>query len=164
MKIFTLLICIVLLTSCNSNNVINKSYTNDNLNLIGTWKCSEMRNHRGEKIETYNHGFGEIKAGGPQIRLNENGTYEKIFTPTNTDSGFWKLNQELMTIEYDLYIDSTDWIGKDLIKKGLAVRQKDGNYYERITDEILKLNEDEMILNKRGNQLVYNKQETEHNK
>jgi hypothetical protein len=117
-----------------------------------------MRNHRGEKIESYNHGFGEIKAGGPQIRLNENGTYEKIFTPTNTDSGYWKLNQKLMIIEYSLYIDSTDWIGKDLIKKGLAEKQKDGNYYERITDQILKLSGDEMILNKRGNQLVYVKQ------
>jgi len=47
----------------------------------------------------------------------------------NTDVGNWKFNPETMTIEHDLYIDSTDFVGKDLIRQKLAVKSSDGNYY-----------------------------------
>ena len=160
MKNSLLYFLIIYLLSCHSNKMMNEQNFINKKQLIGTWEYIEMRNSKGEKIESYDLSFGEIKASGPEIKLMNDGTYMKKFTPTNTDYGFWKYNPKQMTIEYDLFIDSTDWIGKDLIKKGLAIKQKDGNYYEKIEDKILEFKNDTMILNNRGYKIVYKKTQT----
>lgn len=60
-------------------------------------------------------------------------------------------------IEHDLYIDSTDFVGKDLIRQKLAVKSSDGNYYERIEDKTLKIEKEEMLIDNRGLIDVYRK-------
>ena len=153
-----LVVLINLIFSCNSIKPIKNSSNDYSIKLIGIWNFVEMRNSKGEKIDFYNAGFAVVKATGPQIFYYKDKTYKKIFVPDKADTGFWHFNEETMTIEYDLFIDSTDWIGKDLIKNGLAVKQSDGNYYERVTDKVLKFNDRELILNRRGYQSVFKKE------
>ncbi|ANH83224.1 hypothetical protein A8C56_21595 [Niabella ginsenosidivorans] len=117
-----------------------------------------MRDDKGKKIKSYSNGYMMVNAGGPTIIFNSDGTYKKIFTPQNADTGFWRFDSLKMYIHYDLYIDSTDWVGKDLIKTGEAVKYPNGNYYEKIQDKILRYDDPELILDERGSQMVFKKQ------
>lgn len=141
-----LILYIVFLFSCSSNNT-----------LVGVWNYSETRNYKGEKIDSYREKFGEVNASGPQIVFKKNGTYQKIFRPQKIDSGNWRFNKKLMSIEYDLLIDSSDWVGRSLIEKGLAIKYDDGLYYERLEDKVIELKRGHLVLDSRGNQTVYRK-------
>lgn len=150
-----LIILPLLLFACTTNKFQPASTIDIGTRLPGTWNFKEMKNSKGKTVEFYDLGYGKTKATGPQIILNLDGSYQKKFTLEKIDSGYWKFNTQLMDIEYDLLIDSTDWIGKSVIKNKLATLKDDGNYYERITDHIIDFSESNMILNHRGYQLVY---------
>lgn len=123
--------------------------------LVGTWTFLEMRNNKNKKIESYSNGHMIVDATGPTIVFNQDGTFRKIFTPQNEERGYWRYDTTRKLINYDLYIDSTDWVGKDLIKRGEASKYPDGKYYEKIRDIIVRHTATELILNERGSQMVF---------
>lgn len=145
----------IILSAGYINKTIKNIASDPDKRLIGTWEYVEMRNMNGEKITSYKQSFGTVLASGPEITFLADGTFKKKFLANNIQTGLWQLDDKAMIINYDLYIDSTDFVGKDLIKKGLAVKQHDGNYYERISTQILHLMDSELILYERGNQVVY---------
>lgn len=152
MKILIYSLTIFTLNCCAS--FAQKKYSEK---LIGIWNYIETRDKNDNKIFEYEESFGKITANGPKIIFYSDYTFKKIFTPKNIDIGKWKLNKKTMTVAYDLYIDSTDFIGKDLIKKGLALKQNDGKYYEKIEDKIIQFKNDEIIFEERGLFLIYKK-------
>lgn len=166
MKYIYSLIIILFLSSCykiktenQTSKVPNKFLSNlKSEDIIGSWNFVETRDINGKKLDSYEGSFGTVQATGPKLIYKADFTYEKVFTPKNTDTGNWKLNSKTNTIEHNLYIDSTDFIGKDLIKKKLAVKSENGKYYERIEDKIINLEKDEMLIDNRGLIDVYKKE------
>ena len=147
---------VLLLTNCSQKvKTDKKDWTNV---IIGTWNFVETRDPNGNKLESYEGSFGTVQATGPKLIYNSDFTYNMVFTPKNTDIGNWKFNSETMTIEHDLYIDSSDFVGKDLIRQKLAIKSSDGKYYERIDDKILKIENEEMLIDNRGLINVYKKE------
>ncbi len=118
--------------------------------LIGSWEFVQTQDLNGNKLERYEGSFGTVNAIGPKLIYNKDSTYNKVFTPKNTDKGKWRFNEKTMTIEHDLFIDSTTWVGQDLIKRGLAEKKKDGNYYELIEDKVLKIEDGKIYIDNRG--------------
>jgi hypothetical protein len=53
-----------------------------------------------------------------------------------------------MTIEH-IYI-LKDFVGKDLIRQKTSLKSSDGKYYERIDDKIIKIENEEMLIDNRG--------------
>jgi hypothetical protein len=166
MKFTYSLITILLLSSCfkvktekNQASIIETKNSSviKSEDIIGSWKFIETLDMNGKKLENYEGSFGTVQATGPKLIYKSNSTYEKIFTPKNTDIGNWKFNTKTNTIEHDLYIDSTDFVGKDLIRQKLAVKFQDGKYYERIEDRVIKIEKGEMFIDNRGLINVYKK-------
>jgi hypothetical protein len=156
MKYIYCIFSILLLANCSQKIKTDKTdLTNV---IIGSWNFVETRDPNGNKIESYDGSFGTVQATGPKLIYKPDFTYNKVFTPKNTDVGNWKFNSQTMTIEHDLYIDSTDFVGKDLIRQKLAVKSANGNYYERIEDKILKIEKEEMLIDNRGLIDVYKKE------
>jgi hypothetical protein len=122
---FCLLFMPILLSGCFSSKVGGSSYSTK---LVGSWSYIETRDSQGKKIE-YDDSVKTL-INEPRLVYKTNFIYRKIFTPENSDTGKWKFNIKTMTIEHHLFIDSTDFVGKDLIRQGLAIKQKDGKYYE----------------------------------
>jgi hypothetical protein len=142
----------------STNNKIQESNIDQTDKIVGEWEFIKTTDINGNKLENYQGSFGTVQATGPKLIYNKDKTYIKIFTPKNSDKGFWKFNSETSTIEHDLFIDNTDFIGQDLIKKKLAVKKSDGKYYELIEDKILKIENDEMLIDNRGLIDVYKKE------
>lgn len=157
MKYFKFYIVLIILLSCspvskNTTSIKSLDLTNE---IIGVWEFLEMTDKQGNKLDSYKTGFGTVTATGPKLIYNKNKTYIKVFTPNNSDKGYWRFNPQLSTIEHDLFIDSTDFIGKDLIKNKLAIKKPDGNYYELIEDKILKFEKNQLFIDHRGLINVY---------
>ena len=151
LKIIALLF---VLSSCNSAKKI--SYPNSkNLikkELVGVWEFEILHDEDGNKVDTIWHGFGHEIPRGPLITLKEDGTYLQQFTPKNIDSGKWYFDEEKKTIVYLLYYEQPyDFVSKDLIKRGHAKKDKNGDYYEIVTSKIYKYSQNELILIERGN-------------
>lgn len=141
----------------NTRYVIGDYNSSDSTHkIVGVWKFVTTDPH-GNKLNSYQASFGTIEATGPKLFYNKDGTFTQIFKPENSYSGYWRFNPKTSTIEHDLYIDSTDWIGQDLIKRKLAIKKSDGKYYELIEHRVLKLSNDEMWINNRGLINVYKK-------
>lgn len=151
-KSYILIVTSILFLSFTSIKSIQTDYVKM---LIGSWSYIETRDEQGKKIESDN--ALRTLMNEPNLVYESNFTYRKIFTPESSDTGKWKFNTKTMTIEHDLFIDSTDFVGKDLIKQGLAIKQKDGKYYEENNDKVIKLMDNELIIDRYGMQIVYKK-------
>ena len=159
-KLGILLGCFIILMACNFTKPVtsNHDYCKQ---LIGTWEYIETRNEEDEIITFYDEKFGEltmkIMTVGPTIILFPDKSYKKIFTPENTDTGYWSFNNSTMTIEYDLCIDSTTLTGELLIENGQAIKQKDGKYYERIEDKVVLFEREKLVIDELGRKVVFQK-------
>ncbi len=151
-KSFKLIIISLLFLSFSTSKVVQNNYEKI---LFGSWAYIETRDEQGKKIDSNDP--LRVLMNEPNLIYKSNFTYKKIFTPESSDIGKWKFNTKTMTIEHDLFIDSTDFVGKDLIKQGLAIKQKDGKYYEENNDKVLKLMDNELIIDRYGMQIVYKK-------
>jgi hypothetical protein len=153
-RLFTFLTGLILL-SCSkflSTSTLPTFQPNDsNKDLIGTWEFFEMRDDQNKKVDTIRNGMGYEIAAGPLLNYKNDGTYTKRFTPTNTDEGIWTFDPKSNAIIHYLLIDSTEMIGKDLIKRRLATKYNDGNYYEIINDKIIIKSKNEIEVYRREN-------------
>lgn len=145
MKKSAFILFIIIIISCSGAK--NSTYRNL---IIGSWEFVQTQDLNGNKLESYEGSFGTVNATGPKLIYKKDSTYNKVFTPKNTDKGKWRFNEKTMTIEHDLFIDSTSWVGQDLIKRGLAEKKKDGNYYELIEDKVLKIEDGKIYIDNRG--------------
>lgn len=127
--------------------------------LIGTWKFVELRDKDYKKVDTIKHPFGYEIPEGPLLIYNADGTYSKQFTPKNTDKGKWYYDNDKKAIVHHLYYTKPyDFASKDLITRGHAIKDKNGEYYEIITDNIINLSNDKLILLERqGRQRTFKK-------
>lgn len=127
--------------------------------MIGTWKFVELRDKDYKKVDTIKHPFGYEIPEGPLLIYNADGTYSKQFTPKNTDKGKWYFDNDKKAIVHHLYYTKPyDFASKDLIARGHAVKDKNGEYYEIITDNIINLSYDKLILLERqGRQRTFKK-------
>ena len=151
---FSLIGCNFLKNTKEKKFKLNKS----NSDLVGAWEFVGRLDKDGNKIDTIWYGKVWEVASGPLITFYQNGTYSKKFTPKNTDTGKWVYNSKKELLILFLYIDSTDWIGKDLIKRNMAVKHKDNEYYEELEYKILRLTPDTLqYLDYSGRNMIYKK-------
>jgi len=144
--IFGITLIGTLLYSCKSKQMILKhetfSVNEMNSDFIGTWEFVKRLDTNGQKVDTIWHGQAYEIAKGPLTIFKEDGTYSKQFTPKNTDVGIWQYYSDSKTMTLYLLIDPNNWIGKDLISKGLAKQYDDGKYYEALEYKIVRITSD----------------------
>ncbi len=121
--------------------------------LIGTWEFVELRDAQGNKIDTIFHNVPglDIKGWeipqGPLRIYNSNGTYSKQFTSQNTDTGTWYYHKRKdAIIQLLTYIKPYSTAKKYMIDNGYAKQNENGEYYGIITERIVELTEDKLIL------------------
>ena len=151
LKIISLLF---LLNSCKSTQVISHtdSTTQVSKELVGVWEFEVLKDHNGIKLDTVWHRFGFEIPEGPTITLKQDGTYLKQFTPKNIDTGKWYYDEEKQTIFYLLYYSKPYGpVAKDLIQRGQAKKDSNGDYYEEITSKVFEFSKDKLTLVERGN-------------
>lgn len=120
--------------------------------FIGVWEFVVLKDEYGRKIDTIRHGMGYEIPKGPLITLRKNGTYSKMFTPKNTDNGKWFFDEKTNSIKYLLYYDKPyDFVEQDLINRGHAKKDENGEYYEIITDKVFENSKTELTLIEREN-------------
>lgn len=135
--------------------------------LIGTWEFVELRDAQGNKVDTIFYNVpGLDKQGweipkGPLLTYNSDGTYSKQFTPQNTDTGKWHYNKKKKAIIQMFYYEKPyKMAAQYLIDKGHAKKDENGDYYEVITDEVVELTDDKLIiLEREGRQRTFKKKE-----
>ena len=158
--LISILICSLIIGCKFSKNIQEEkiSFNESNSDLVGTWKFVKMIDQYGNKIDTIWHGQACEIVTGPLTTFNQDGTYTKIFTPKNTDTGKWIFDSQEKLLTLFLYIDSTYWVGKHLINIKLAVKHQDNNYYEKLEYRILKLTPDTLqILSSGKRNMIYRK-------
>lgn len=125
-------------------------------NLKGVWDFIEVVDEDGKKIKSTERDMKgsplgnkiKIKASGPTMILNEDGSYELEFTPENIDKGNWYLSGtdtivfQLVTKKgsgsYNMLKSAADIFGKEL------KYDKDGNIVENNPRVSEKLESDKM--------------------
>jgi hypothetical protein len=135
--------------------------------LIGTWEFVELRDSEGNKVDTIWFDIpipGETTRGyeipaGPLMVFNEDGTYSFQFTPVNTDYGEWSYDEKKKVIDRKLIYSKPQGVAAQyLIDMGYAKKDKNGNYYELHTDEVVVLTSDKLIIKeKEGRQRTFRK-------
>lgn len=121
--------------------------------LIGTWEFVELRDAQGNKVDTIFHNVPALdKQGweipkGPLLTYISDGTYSKQFTPQNTDRGKWYYDKKKKAIIHKLYYSKPyGTAAQYLIDKGHAKQDENSDYYEVITDEVVELTDDKLII------------------
>ena len=151
----------LLLTLTLNNSLFGQTENADSLKkeLIGTWDFVELHDKDNNKVDTIRHGQGFEIPKGPLLTYRHDGTYSKQFTPKNTDNGKWYFDSDKIAIIHLLYYEKPySFAAKYLIDKGHAKQDKNGDYYEIITDKVVELTENKLILLEReGRQRTFKK-------
>uniref|UniRef100_UPI00404A7DF5 hypothetical protein n=1 Tax=Flavobacterium sp. TaxID=239 RepID=UPI00404A7DF5 len=126
--------------------------------LTGVWEIEKVIDKDGNEVEYITREMKDsplgneiqIKATGPKIILNEDGSYELEFTPKNTDKGKWFLESSTTLIfqlvtkkgsgSYNMLKSAAEMFGKTL------KYDEDGNIVENNKQEITKLKSDELLI------------------
>lgn len=127
--------------------------------LIGNWEFVELRSDENKKVDTIKHPNGIEIATGPLLTYRSDGTYSKQFTPQHTDNGKWFYDYEKKAIIQTLqYKKPYDFATKYMIDHGYAKKDQNGDYFETITDNVIELTNDKLILSEReGRQREFKK-------
>lgn len=170
MKIkYLLTILITLITlSGKAQSKLNENVEVEKL-LIGEWNFIKTVDEKNNEVKyitkDYKNPFGEdiqVAAIGPELNLNQDHTYLMKFTEINSEIGNWKLLSNNMII-YKMIIRKNSKNAQLVYEtqKLLDVKwdlDKQGNYINTSTDEIISINEDEMrIKYEKKYILIYNK-------
>jgi hypothetical protein len=126
--------------------------------LSGVWEIEKVIDKDGKVVESITREMKgsplgneiQIKATGPKMTLNQDGSYELQFTPENTDKGNWFLESPTSLIlqlvtkkgtsSYNMLKNAAEMFGKTL------KYDKDGNIVENNKREITKLESDELLI------------------
>lgn len=175
MNVVRMIFILILITSCKNPNIIDSEKQTTRIEvtevkteivLVGNWEFKVLQNKNEDKLDTIRntrltHQFGGFElVNRADIKFNGDGTYEKQFTPTNIDTGKWEFDDKSNEIIFYLFIDPETFVGKDLIKKGLAVKHSDGKYYERLTEKLISVTENELRIIEKSNRIkVYKRKD-----
>jgi len=153
------------------NNQID--ITNSEKNLIGEWKFVKTIDQNGNEVKKIsldrNMPNGKpmtLVAKGPDIIINSDGTYTKIFTPENSDNGNWRIKSS-NEIEYEMVIPENSRQGKLIIQTQKILPNKkwrkddNGNFLDSSSDKIIELTEKEMKVEYEESYLLVYKKVTE---
>lgn len=153
-----------------SNEKIETSFKNLERILVGKWNYIETLDKNNESVKhtirKYPNGKEmKIVASGPNITINENGTYEKKFTEQNSDFGNWKFLSD-KEIEYELVTPINSKSGNLITKTQQFLNKKwekdgKGNYIEKITETILSLTDSVMKIQYQNDYILIYKKEVE---
>lgn len=147
--------------------------------LFGTWEFVEARDRDGNKVDSIRHGAPleatdesgnkvdtailsalsgwEIPAG-PRTKYSPDHTFSMAFTTINIDRGSWYFDYNEQAIIHHLYYDKPyDFAAKALIKRGHALKDEKGEYYEVITVRLIDLTPSRLIVMERGRMYNYRK-------
>ena len=122
--------------------------------LIGKWEyiktVDKENNSIQHTIRKYPNGEEmKIVASGPDITINKDGTYIKVFTPENSDTGNWRIKSE-NEIEYEMVIPKDSRQGRLILQTQKLLPNKkwrkddNGNFLDASSDKIIELTETEM--------------------
>jgi len=144
----------LIISSCNSTKDISSAILKGEIKkeIIGVWEFEILNDENGNKVDTIWHGMGYEIPQGPLITFKEDGTYAMQFTPKNIDKGKWYFDEAKQTIFCLLYYEKPyDFVSKDLIKRGHAKKDENGDYYEIVTNKVYKYSMSELVLIERKN-------------
>jgi len=126
--------------------------------LTGVWEIEKVIDKDGKEVESITREMKgsplgneiQIKATGPKMTLNQDGSYELQFTPENTDKGNWFLESSTSLIlqlvtkkgtnSYNMLKSAAEMFGKTL------KFDEDGNIVENNKREIIKLESNELLI------------------
>lgn len=138
-------LCFSSLNAQTSETITNK--------LIGKWDYLKTIDSEKTSVEyiikKYPNGKEmKVKANGPNIIINKNGTYSKQFTLENIDSGNWQMKSE-DEIEYEMVIPKKSRQGKLIIATQKMInrkweKDKKGNFLDKSISKIISISEFEM--------------------
>jgi hypothetical protein len=115
--------------------------------LIGTWEFLELRDKYNNKVDTIRDAIGYEVVQGPLLTYREDGTYSKQFTTQNTDNGRWYFDNKEKAIVHFLYYEKPySVVSQYQIDKGYVKKDKNGDYYEKITDDVFQVTADKLII------------------
>jgi len=127
-----------------------------NEDLIGEWKFYKLEDPAGNKIDTLQKFDAYEIATAPYTIFNSDGTYTKQFTSVNQDAGTWTYKKRKKEIHLKLvYKKPYGVAAKFLIDKGHAKKDKNGDYYEIVTEKVIRLDSEFLAVEQRGNILTY---------
>ena len=124
--------------------------------LTGVWEIEKVIDENGNEVESIDREMKgsplgdeiKIKATGPKMTLNQDGSYELQFTSENIDKGNWFLESPTSLIfqlvtkkdtsSYSMLKSAAEMFGKTL------KYDEDGNIVENNKQEITKLKSDEL--------------------
>ncbi|MGY5351090.1 hypothetical protein ACXGQW_00715 [Wenyingzhuangia sp. IMCC45533] len=128
-------------------NVFSQNIKTD---LIGKWEFQKTIDKNENEIKEVKRGENIVKANGPDIIINEDGTYSKKFTEENIDKGNWKLVSE-NEIQFEMVIPKNSRQGKLIVFTQKLINKKwrkdnKGNFLDVSNDIVISINESEMRL------------------
>lgn len=130
--------------------------TDSEQTLIGKWEFIKTIDQNGKEVKKIsldrNMPNGKpmtLNANGPDIIINSDGTYTKIFTPENSDTGIWRIKSN-NEIEYEIVIPEDSRQGRLIIQTQKMLPNKkwrkdeNGSFLDASSDLIIELTETEM--------------------
>lgn len=115
--------------------------------LIGTWDFVQLLDKGDHKVDTIKYIFGFEVVKGPRTSYRADGTYSREFTPEYIDRGKWYFDYEKRAIIHLLYYEKPySFASKDLIRRGQAKKDENGDYYEIITEYVDTYTSEKLIL------------------
>jgi len=126
--------------------------------LTGVWEIEKVIDKDGEEVESITREMKgsplgneiQIRATGPKMTLNKDGSYELQFTPENTDKGNWLLESQTSLIlqlvtkkgssSFNMLKSAAEMFGK------ILKYDKDGNIVENNKQEITNLKPNELLI------------------
>lgn len=144
--------------------------TNSKEMLIGEWKFVKVIDQAGNEVKQIKRNLKvpnlepiTINASGPDIIVNSDGTYTKIFTPKNSDTGNWRIKSN-KEVEYEMVIPIDSRQGRMIIQTQKIFPDKKwkkdgkGNFLDASTDTIIALSKTTMkVVYEKEYVLVYKK-------
>ena len=147
--------------------------TNLSQTLIGEWKFIKTIDKDGNDVEKIslerNMPNGKpmtLIAKGPDITINEDGTYVKKFTPENSDTGVWRIKSN-NEIEYEMIIPENSRQGRLIVQAQKMLPNKKwrkddkGNFLDASSDKIIELTDMKMKVEYEENYLLVYKKTAE---
>jgi hypothetical protein len=124
--------------------------------LIGKWEFIKTLDQNGKEVKKIsldrsmpNGKPMTLNANGPNIIINSDRTYTKVFTPENSDTGYWRIKSE-NEIEYEMVIPKDSRQGRLILQTQKLLPNKkwrkddNGNFLDASSDKIIELTETEM--------------------
>ncbi|EDP95352.1 hypothetical protein U8527_16140 [Kordia algicida OT-1] len=164
------LLIITLLLSTIAIDQTKVDLTNSKEMLIGEWKFVKVIDQAGNEVKQIKRNLKvpnlepiTINASGPDIIVKADGTYTKVFTPKNSDTGNWYI-QSKNEILYQMVIPINSRQGRMIIKTQEIFPDKKwekdgkGNFLDGSIDTITELTKTTMkVVYEKDYVLVYAK-------